>query len=158
MSQHLISLSLSDNDLADIDAALTTLEDRFASFLVLTPEERRTILKMGDKTEAFCRQTLTVATQNTQAIPPCLDIAEAQADLLTLDKLRPRLHRLRNLLSRGEDTDMALGSDIYSFSLDAYASLKIAGKGSGLETLREAMSIRFNRSAKAKTQASQPSG
>lgn len=62
MSQHLISLTLSDNDLRDIDAALKTLEDRFAGFLVLTPEERRTILKMGDKTEAFCRQTLTVAT------------------------------------------------------------------------------------------------
>lgn len=98
MSQHLISLTLSDNDLRDIDAALKTLEDRFAGFLVLTPEERRTILKMGDKTEAFCRQTLTVTTQNTQAIPPGLDIAEAQADLATLDKLRPRLHRLRDLL------------------------------------------------------------
>ena len=156
MSQHLISLSLSDNDLTDIDAALKILEGRFAGFLVLTPEERRTILKMGDKTEAFCRQTLTVATQNTQAIPPGLDVVEAQNDLLTLDKLRPRLHRLRDLLSRGEDTDMALGSDIYSFSLDAYASLKIAGKGAGLETLRQAMSVRFNRGGKAKTQATQP--
>ncbi|MBD9355967.1 hypothetical protein [Methylomonas albis] len=150
MSQNLISLTLSDNDLTDIDAALKTLEDRFAGFLVLSPEERRTILKMGDKTEAFCRQTLTVATQNTHAIPPGLDVVEAQADLVTLDKLRPRLHRLRDLMSRGEDTDMALGSDIYSFSLDAYASLKIAGKGAGLETLRQAMSVRFNRGAKAK--------
>ena len=156
MSQHLISLTLSDNDLIEIDAALKTLEDHFAGFLVLSPEERRTIPKMGDKTEAFCRQTLTVATQNTQAIPANLDIVDAQADLATLDKLRPRLHRLRELLSRAEDTDMALGSDIYSFSLDAYASLKIAGKGTGLETLRQAMSIRFNRGAKAKTQANQP--
>jgi len=37
MSQNLISLSLSDNDLTDIDAALKILEDRFAGFLVLTP-------------------------------------------------------------------------------------------------------------------------
>ncbi|WP_426994272.1 hypothetical protein [Methylomonas sp. CM2] len=151
MNQHLISLSLSDNDLADIDAALKILEDRFAGFLVLTPEERRAIPKMGDKTEAFCRQTLTVSSQNTSAIPPGLDTASAEADLATLDRLRPRLHRLRDLLSRAEDTDMALGSDIYSFSLDAYASLKIAGKGAGLETLRQAMSVRFNRGAKPKT-------
>jgi hypothetical protein len=80
-----------------------------------------------------------VATQHTQAIPPGLDIVEAQTDLVTLDKLRPCLHRLRDLLSKGEDTDLALGSDIYSFSLGAYASLKIAGKGAGLETLRQAM-------------------
>jgi hypothetical protein len=89
-----------------------------------------------------------------QAIPTGLDIVEAQADLVTLDKLRPRLHRLRDLLSRGDDADRALGSDIYSFSLDAYASLKIAGKGAGLETLRQAMS---NRSAKEKIQATQSS-
>ena len=70
----------------------------------------------------------------------------------------PRLHRLRDLLSRSEDTDMALGSDIYSFSLDAYASLKIAGKGAGLDTLRQAMAVRFNRGGKAKSQAGQPAG
>ncbi|WGS87695.1 MULTISPECIES: hypothetical protein [unclassified Methylomonas] len=53
-------------------------------------------------------------------------------------------------MSRREDANMALASDIYSFSLDAYASLKIAGKGAGLETLRQAISVRFNRGAKPK--------
>lgn len=158
MSQNLISLTLSDNALAEVDTALDTLEKHFGNFINLSPEERRNLLKMGDKTEAFCRQTLTVAAQNTQSIPPNLDFAEAQADLANLDKLRPRLHRLRDLLGRGEDTDMALGSDIYSFSLDAYASLKIAGIGSGLDTLRQAMSVRFNRGGKAKPQASPPAG
>lgn len=158
MSQNLISLNLTDNALAEIDAALNTLENHFAGFANLSPDERRNILKMGDKSEAFCRQTLTLASQNAQAIPSSLDVNEAQADLGNLDKLLPRLHRLRDLLSRGEDTDMALGSDLYSFCLDAYASLKIAGKGAGLETLRQAMSIRCNRSGRAKTPASQPAG
>lgn len=154
MSQNLISLTFTDNDLSEIDAALTTLENHFVGFANLSADERRNIIKMGDKTEAFCRQTLTVTTQNLHAIPPSLDITEAQADLATLDKLRPSLHRLRDLLARGEDTDMALGSDVYSFCLDAYASLKIAGRGAGLETLREAMSVRFNRAARSKAPSS----
>jgi hypothetical protein len=43
----------------------------------LTPEERRGLAKMGDKPEAFCRQTLMVLAlaQNTQVIPSSLDIS-----------------------------------------------------------------------------------
>ncbi|NJA06821.1 hypothetical protein HC024_13980 [Methylococcaceae bacterium WWC4] len=150
MTQNLISISFTDNALAEIDAALSVLENHFSGFLSLSPDERRNLAKMGDKTEAFCRQTLIVSSQNRQSLPPSLDMGEAVADLTALDQLRPRLHRLRELMTRGDDTDMALGSDIYSFCLDAYASLKIAGKGAALETLREAMSVRFNRGAKAK--------
>ncbi|OAI20544.1 MULTISPECIES: hypothetical protein [Methylomonas] len=150
MNQNLISINFTDSALAEIDAALSVLENHFAGFLSLSPDERRNLAKMGDKTEAFCRQTLIVSGQNRQALPPSLDMGEAVADLTALDQLRPRLHRLRELMTRGDDTDMALGSDIYSFCLDAYASLKIAGKGAALETLREAMSVRFNRGAKAK--------
>ncbi|WP_445367533.1 hypothetical protein ACH5Y9_21495 [Methylomonas sp. BW4-1] len=152
MSQNLLSLTFSDTALAEIDAALNTLETHFAGFASLSPDQRRNILKMGDKTEAFCRQTMLLSAQNAQAIPPNLNMPEAQADMTSLDQLRPRLHRLRDLQARGDDTDMALGSDIYSFCLDAYASLKIAGKGAALETLRQAMAVRFNRSAKSKVE------
>jgi len=147
MSQNLLSLTFSETALAEIDAALNTLETHFAGFASLSPDQRRNILKMGDKTEAFCRQTMLLAAQNAQAIPPNLNMPEAQADMTSLDQ-----HRLRDLQARGDDTDMALGSDIYSFCLDAYASLKIAGKGAALETLRQAMAVRFNRGAKSKVE------
>lgn len=152
MSQNLITLNLSDNDYQEIDAALTTLEQHFTGFLKLSPDERKSILKMGDKTEAFCRQTLMVAGQNMQNIPASLSLSEAETDLKSLDQLRPRLHRLRELLGKGDDTEMALGSDIYAFSLDAYALLKVTGKGASLEVLRQAMSVRFNRGSKPKTE------
>ncbi|NJA04669.1 hypothetical protein HC024_02765 [Methylococcaceae bacterium WWC4] len=154
MNQNLVSLTFSEAALAEIDAALSTLERHFADLSSLSPEQRRNILKMGDKTEAFCRQTMLLAAQNSQALPPSLNMSEAQADFNCLDQIRPRLHRLRDLLARGDDTDMALGSDIYSFCLDAYASLKIAGKGAALETLRLAMAARINRGAKAKVEPS----
>lgn len=153
MSQNLISLNLDDNVLSEIDAALTILENHFSGFLKLSPDERRNLVKMGDKSEAFCRQTIMVAAQNTQYLPPSLDVAEAQSDLNNIDKFRPRLHRLRELLTKGDDTEMALGSDIYTFGLDAYALLKVTGKGASLEVLRQAMSTRFNRGSRAKTPA-----
>jgi len=55
----------------------------------------------GPKSETFCRQTLTVLAQNPQVIPPSIDLAEAQADLAALDRLRSRLTRLQRLAERG---------------------------------------------------------
>jgi hypothetical protein len=149
MSQNLISLTLSDATLKAVDEAITQLEAQFAQLVDLSADERRALNKMGDKSEAFCRQALTVMAQNPQMLPASVDLAEAQRDLHALDVLRSRGARLRQLLGRLDDTEMALGSDVMSASLEGYALLKVLGKGSGLDELRKGMSARFNRSSAA---------
>jgi hypothetical protein len=52
-------------------------------------------------------------------------------------------------LSKGEDADTVLGSDIMAACLDGYALLKVTGKGAGLETLRQSMSVRLARGSGA---------
>lgn len=52
------------------------------------------------------------------------------------------LDQLQELL---EDTEMAVGSDLMTASLEGYAVLKVAGKGTGLDGLRQMLSARFNR-------------
>ena len=113
----------------------------------LTPDQRKGLARMGPKSEAFCRQTLTVLTQNPQVIPPSIDLAEAQADLAALERLRPRLARLLRVNERAEDTDDALGSDVMAFALEGYALLKVAGRNQGLEGLRKELSARFAKSS-----------
>jgi hypothetical protein len=54
----------------------------------LSVDERRTLNKMGDKSESFCRQTLVLLGQNPQVVPPGLDLAEAQRNLTAPDALR----------------------------------------------------------------------
>ncbi|MBN8452373.1 molybdopterin-dependent oxidoreductase, partial [Accumulibacter sp.] len=137
MSQNLIALNLTPDDIAAIDAALATLESRLAGLVELSPEERRSLAKMGDKSEAFCRQTLIVLDQNRQIVPAGLDLAGAESDLQQLDLLRPRLARLRRLKTRAEDTEMALGSDVLSAALEGYALAKVFGKGAGLDALKD---------------------
>ena len=58
------------------------------------------------------------------------------------------LDQLQELL---EDTEMALGSDLMTASLEGYAVLKVSGKGNGLDGMRQALSARFNRGRKAET-------
>ena len=60
MSRKLISLELSPESLARLDHAIAAIEEVFASFLSLSAEEVRGLVKMGDKSEQFCRQTAQV--------------------------------------------------------------------------------------------------
>ena len=145
MSQNLISLNFSPEQLAAINAAIDTLETHFAGLIELSVADRRKLVKMGDKSEAFCRQTLMVLEQNQQLIPPTFDLAESQSDMVAFDTLRPRIQRLRGLLSKGEDTEMALGSDVMRASYDGYALAKLFGQGAALDTLKDAMSVRYTR-------------
>jgi hypothetical protein len=70
MSQNLIQLSLSDTDYGEIDAALTPLEQALSGLIDMDASERRGLAKMGDKSEAFCRQTLRVMAQKRRASAP----------------------------------------------------------------------------------------
>ncbi|HEY4583534.1 MAG TPA: hypothetical protein VIG88_11850 [Lysobacter sp.] len=143
--QNLASVNLSAQDLADVDAALDTLRRVFAPLVALTPQQRRELAKMGDKSEAFCRQALQLLDANPQIVPPSLGLSEAQADLRAIDVLRPRLHRLRQLTERVEDTEIALGSDVLGTALEAYGLLKVSGKGESLKAARRELSARFAR-------------
>ncbi len=70
------------------------------------------LTKMGDKSEAFCRKADAVFGENLAILPANFDLAAYRRDLATMDALRPRLARLSKLSQRGEDTQMAVGSDL----------------------------------------------
>lgn len=149
MSQNIISLNLTDAQLTAVDLALTEIESQLSGLIALSRDERRTLSKMGEKSEAFCRQTLSLLGQNLQVVPPSVGLVDAQADLATLDQLRPRLQRLERLSERAEDTATALGSDVMVTALQGYALLKVVGKNQGLEGLRKALGTRFVKGPRA---------
>jgi hypothetical protein len=148
MKQNLVSLEFSAAQLEAVDAALAVLEENLAELVTLTAVQRRKALKMGDGSEVFCRQTELVLRQNAGLVPADFELAELQQDIATLDALRPRLQRLRTLTDRADDTELALGSDILSASLDGYALTKVIGQGTGLDTLKAAMKTRLARKSR----------
>ncbi|QQP99589.1 hypothetical protein [Lysobacter enzymogenes] len=147
MSQNLIDLTLSPESLAAIDEALAVLETHLAGLVALPLEQRRQLTKMGDKSEAFCRQAVNVMNENPGILPRNFEVEALRRDLVLLDTLRPRELRLTRLHERVRDTETALGSDLMTNSLEGYAFLKIAGKSEGLEALRQMLSARFNRTS-----------
>lgn len=122
-----------------------SLETGPAGLLALTPDQRQQLTKMGDKSEAFCRKADAVFGENLAILPANFDLAAYRRDLATLDALRPRLARLSKLSQRGDDTQMAVGSDLMTNALEGYAVLKVTGKGQGVDELRRMLATRFAR-------------
>ena len=145
MNQNLVSIEFAPADLDAIDGALAVLEAKLDALITLTADQRRKAIKMGDRSEVFCRQTEMVLRQNPGIVPGNFDFIGFQQDIVALDALRPRLQRLRTLTDRADDTVLALGSDIMSASYDGYALAKVGGKGTALDTLKEAMQTRLSR-------------
>ena len=152
MSQNLISFQPSPADLTAVDAALKTLEEKLAGLIDLSIEQRSTLMKMGDKSEAFCRQAVEVLGNNPGVLPANFSLAELRRDLAGFDTLRPRLVRIERLYEKMRDSQLALGSDLMTGSLEGYAFLKVAGKGEGLDTARQALSARFSRGRRKKVE------
>jgi hypothetical protein len=146
--RNLATLNLTDVQIAAVDAALTELETQLNGLVALTAAQRRSFAHMGDKSEAFCRQTLSLLAQNPQMVPPNLPLVDLQGDLAALDVLRPRLQRMARLSERAADTEAALGADVMSGALQGYALLKVAGRNQGLEGLRESLGARFAKRAR----------
>ena len=149
MTQNLVTLNLTDAQLTAVDAALTELETQLAGLIVLPTATKRSLRKMGAKSESFCRQALRVLEQNPKIVPPGVPLADAVANLATLEQLRPRLMRLSRLSERASDTDMALGADVMAVALQGYALLKVAGRAMGLESMHQDLRDRFRTSRPA---------
>lgn len=145
MSQNMISLTVTEDQQAAALAGLAQIEAALPGLLSLDAEARRRMTYMGDKSEVFTRQTLRVLEQNPQIVPPSLGLAEAQADLLALDRLRPVLERLQRLLVQVEDTSNALGSDAMATALEGYGQIKLSGAAQGLDELRREIGGRWAR-------------
>lgn len=142
MTQNLMTPNFTGESLAQMDHGIEMLEAMTADFLSLTPDEVRRIVKMGDHTEQFCRQTTLVLEQNTHVLPPTLDLADMKRDMAAYELLRPRLLRLKEVLARVEDTQMALGSNVMTAALAGYKLMKMFGKSEGLDALKNAMGAR----------------
>ena len=136
-------------DLAAIDAALAVLEQRFARMVALDGVERQRMFKMGNKTEKFCREALTVLDKNRQLVPPAMDLNRAVSALRTIDELRPRTRQVLKLATRMRDTELALGADVATAARQGYNALGEYGSRHGLDGMRQSLGARFRKRPRA---------
>ena len=145
MTQNRIAMTFQPDRLERIDGSLTALEADLDLLIALTVEERSDLVKMGNKSRAFCTSALSVAEQHAGLMPRDFDYDTFRQDHAALEALRPRAARLAHLMQRVSDTELALGSDLMAASLEVYGVIKVAGKDKGVDEARRELSARFAR-------------
>lgn len=145
MIKHTIKAVLSEQDLAEIDAALATLETRLGFTVGLGSHERLALHGMGPQNRAFADQALEGALLNQGLIPSALHLEAIQADKTLREQLLPLYERIRALHSRVDDTVFLLGSEYYAGARAIYRALKAFGSMAGLDDLLAELKLRFRK-------------
>lgn len=149
VSQNLISFEVSPQQIESVRGALDQIEQALPGLVSMESGDRRGLMLMGPKSEAFARQTLRVLEQNPKIVPPSFDLAAAQADLAAYERLLPLLERVERLRRQLDDTVALLGSDVMDAALEGYAQIKLSGSAQGLDELRRELGGRFAKRRKA---------
>ncbi|MEQ9553231.1 MAG: hypothetical protein RIM23_26865 [Coleofasciculus sp. G3-WIS-01] len=143
-----ISATLTPEQREAVMQAVATIKTNLTFLVDLSPEERKSLPKMGDKSRAFVTKALEVATQNPDFLPRSFDIEEFRKDVQLSETLYPLLLAIAQLHELLDDTYLAVGSEAYTAALQVYNYAKASGNVGGLDTLIEEMGQRFARKSR----------
>ncbi len=142
------SFQFSDEERNLVDGAIGTLKSVLEKKLItLTPDERKELAKMGDKTVAFVDKSLEYADTYPNYIPSFINIPGARIDFEAVKTLRNLATPLERICNQINDTMTMAGSEAYTAALSIYKVLKNAanmGQPGADEASRE-LSNRFPR-------------
>ena len=156
MAENVVNAQLSVADRQAVLAAITTIKEKLPFLTDISPEERRTLPKMGDKSRAFVSKALELATQNQGILPRSFDLEAMQRDVELTEGLYPILLALTQLLELVEDTYVIAGSEAYTAALLVYSYAKASGKEAGLDEAIDNLGRRFARKTRPNGQTINP--
>lgn len=156
MPENRVSAELSEADRKAVLDAIETIRTKLSFLIDLSPEQRRSLPKMGDKSRAFVAKALAVAQQNSDFLPRSFSVEEFERDVALAEALLPIMVSLTRLQEQVTDTYTEVGSEAYSASLVVYQYGRNSGDGQSLEGLLDDMGQRFAR--KSRSAKTTPSG
>lgn len=128
-NENVVSIQIPKEDLQKVMQYLKEIEVILKPYLVaLTPEDRKTIPKMSDKTLPFVEKIMEYATINPEFAPMYMNVPEMKIDLDAVADLSPILKMADQLCDNLNDTTMLSGSEAYIASLAYYNNVKQAAK------------------------------
>lgn len=144
--QNLVSATLTDADQAAVLAAIGTIKSKLPFLISLTPQQRKTLPKMGDGSTAYVDKAYQFASQNSDKLGADFGMDEYTEDYALLQQLQPIDTAMTELTEQFADTKLALRSDLMVRSNFTYGMMKVLSKSSGtFDDLRKDMGARFAR-------------
>ncbi|GAA3992935.1 hypothetical protein [Hymenobacter antarcticus] len=138
--------------ITDVQAHFEAIRTALAPYLLsLTPDERKTMLRMADKTVAFVTKTTDYATTNPSFVPAFVDLAELKQDTAGMAAFTPLRQFCEQLALDLDSTVMVAGSEAYGNALTVYGNIKFLAKNKqpGAQAAYDELSVRFPGNANA---------
>lgn len=145
MPENRVSAELSEADRKAVLDAIETIRTKLSFLIDLSPEQRRSLPKMGDRSRAFVAKALAIARHNSDFLPRSFSVEEFERDVALAEALLPIMVSLTRLQEQVTDTYTEVGSEAYSASLVVYQYGRNSGDGQSLEDLLDDMGQRFAR-------------
>jgi hypothetical protein len=124
-----VKIVLTEEQKTAIAAGLKSLKDTLGPILIsLTPTEKRSLLKLGDKSISFVNKCLMYAEQKPEFVPSYIDESEWKIDMQARNDLSPYNAEIQELNSLLLDTITLCGNESFRQSLTYYNSVKQAAK------------------------------
>ena len=154
--QNRIDASLSATVRDEVLESIAQIRAKLPFLIDLSPEERQTLPKMGDKSRAFVSGALQLAEQDDSFLPRSFDVAEMLKDEDLYTAMTQIFVALAILFEKLQDKMQLTGSDLYVAGLEIYDAAKRKGASStgGLDPLRLTRSYTASPDAPKKTKAS----
>lgn len=112
-NNNLITVSFTEEEITQLNQALTTIEDTIAGKVVnLTPEERQLYGKLGNNTVNWVNKVNEYMLQKPNLIPFYIDKTEFDADMKARETITPILRKITSIYESLDDTAKLLSTDI----------------------------------------------
>lgn len=138
-----------------IDASITTanrdlmlsligqISDLMPVKIDLSPEDRKSLVKMGESGRPFVETTLNIVEQDDSFMPRTFDKTVMRKDSDFYTMMLPVWIQMSKLFEMVDDTMMLTGSDLIMAGLEVYKNLKANGEGENLDNLVPLLGRRF---------------
>ena len=140
-----LDVTATAEQLAAIDAALTSVEEATQFFVSLSPEQRKRMLKLGPKSEDFVRHAMEAGRLNPDIVPTALEMAEMDRDKAIRDAMVSFGQRLDALQQKARDTSTVAGADLMGASMVIYRALTANGRAAGLDEVLTRLRVRWDK-------------
>ncbi len=151
MTANRISASLTPEDRQAVLAAIATIKEKLPFLLRLSPEESKSLPRLGDKSRGFVVKALEVGTQNPDFLPRSFDIEEMRKDVELFEALYPIVLAVSQLQELLDDTVAVVGSEAYMAALAVYNYANATKGDAGLKAAVDDMARRFARKSSGET-------
>lgn len=155
--QNQMPIIISEVDQAEITSSLNNLSSILSKYaLTLTPEERKSLLKFGDRSTAFVQKSDEFIGTHPEFLPSYVSAQAFKANLTSLSAFTLIEHTLNELLNGVENCRLVSGSEAYNTALIYYDATKKAAiqKIPAAQIIVDELAIRFQHKSKSGSESS----